>query len=408
MRKIYKSIVTIDSYLRVLVEREHDVIRLPSSNDSIPTHFLCGGKHYAYVSYSQCSLIFADSKFLTINIALQKFTFEEDRQALLYFISHIKSYENDNTTLESFDFVMALEKLDIKALSKIPKSDLHNHTPLGGSRELIKKLSGKEIPSLDRRFKSIPEMNKWCDDNIKAPNDYQYRMYACFEQAKRDGIKVFAPNIATCAKKNFPSLNFFINFIYELIQEFSDSMNIYPELALDRNKYSEDLKDLVIKLLDTGIFHSIDITGDEGLGVQNFREIYHIASSYGIIKKAHVGEFSHANAIFDAIETLDLDAVHHGISAIEDVRLMDYLVKSQISLTMCPSSNYFLSRVQSIANHPIKQLYRYGVDVSVCSDDILIFGSSVSNEYKLLYENEVLDAFELNAIRLDGLNFYAK
>ena len=75
---------------------------------------------------------------------------------------------------------------------------------------------------------------------------------------------------------------------------------------------------------------------------------------------------------------------------------------------MCPSSNYFLSRVQSIANHPIKQLYRYGVDVSVCSDDILIFGSSVSNEYKLLYENEVLDAFELNAIRLDGLNFYAK
>lgn len=408
MRKFHKTIVTIDNYLRVLVVKEHNIIRLPSNETSIPTHFVYGEKYYSYVPYKQYSLQVINSHLITINIALQSFTFEEDRQALLYFISHIKSYEDDNTTLESFDFVRALEKLDIQALSKIPKSDLHNHTPLGGSRELIRELSGKEIPKLDRRFKSIPEMNKWCDDNIKAPNDYEYRMYACFKQAKQDGIKVFAPNIATCAKKNFPSLDYFIKFIYELIQEFSDSMAIYPELALDRNKYSEDLKDLVIKLLDTGMFYSLDITGDETLGVQNFKEIYNIASSYGIIKKAHVGEFSHANAIFDAIKTLELDAVHHGISAIEDENLMDYLVKNKISLTMCPSSNYFLSRVQSIGNHPIKQLYRYGIGVSICSDDILIFGSSISNEYKILYENNVLNAFELNAIRLDGLNSYAK
>ena len=408
MRKIHKNIVVIDNYLRVLVVKENNKIRLPSCNVTIPAHFVCGEKHYAYVTDKQYSFKIINSSFIAINIALQSFAFEEDRQALLYFMFHIKDFEQDDITLESFDFVKALEKMDIQALSKISKSDLHNHTPFGGSRELIRELSGKEIPILDRHFKSIPEMNKWCDDNIKAPNDYQYRMYACFKQAEQDGIKVFAPNIATCAKKNFPSLDCFINFINELIQDFSDSMDIYPELALDRNKYSEDLKDLVIKLLDTGMFYSIDITGDEALGVQNFKEIYDIASSYGIIKKAHVGEFSHANAIFDAIKTLDLDAVHHGISAIEDERLMDYLVKHKISLTMCPSSNYFLSRVCSIANHPIKQLYHYGVGVSVCSDDILIFGSSVSNEYKILYENKVLNAFELNAIRLDGLNFYAK
>lgn len=408
MRKFHKNIVTIDNYLRVLVVKEHNLIRLPSSDASIPTHFVYGEKYYSYVAYKQYSFKVMNSNFITINIALQKFTFEEDRQALLYFISHIKDFENDNTILESFAFIRALEERDIQALSKIPKSDLHNHTPLGGSRKLIRELSGKEIPKLDRRFMSIPEMNKWCDDNIKAPNDYQYRMYACFKQAKQDGIKVFAPNIATCAKKNFPSLDYFIKFIYELIQEFSNSMAIYPELALDRNKYTEDLKELVVRLLDTGMFYSIDITGDEALGVQNFKEIYNIASSYGIIKKAHVGEFSHANAIFDAIKTLGLDAVHHGLSAVENESLMDYLIENKIALTMCPSSNYFLSRVQSIGKHPIKQLYRYGIELSVCSDDILIFDSSVSNEYKILYENNVLNAFELNAIRLDGLNSYTK
>ena len=56
-----------------------------------------------------------------------------------------------------------------------------------------------------------------------------------------------------------------------------------------------------------------------------------------------------------------------------------------------------------MAAHPIAKLYREGVDVTVNSDDILIFGSDVSKEYLSLYDNGVLSAEELNGIRLNGL-----
>ena len=55
MRKIHKNIVVIDNYLRVLVVKENNTIRLPSCNVTIPAHFVCGEKHYAYVTDKQYS-----------------------------------------------------------------------------------------------------------------------------------------------------------------------------------------------------------------------------------------------------------------------------------------------------------------------------------------------------------------
>ena len=49
--------------------------------------------------------------------------------------------------------------------------------------------------------------------------------------------------------------------------------------------------------------------------------------------------------------------------------------------------------------HPIGKLYRSGVDVTINSDDVLIFDSDVSKEYLRLYEAECLTAEELDDIR---------
>ncbi len=401
-----ESIILIDKYLRVLVEIRNSEIFLPKMFVSSPTAISLPINNYYYIKTIDFKNYGKFINVLPINVALESLSFERDRKALSYVIDFIELYEDDVEVINSIKFVKALQSHNVDLLAQIPKSDLHNHTTLGGSRKIIKELSGKTIPPLSKRFNSIPEMNKWCDENVKQPNDYKTRVRASFLQAKRDGIKVFAPNIATCAKKNFQNVNDFIEYIRCLIAEFSEDMKIYPELAVDRNKYSDDLKDLVKKLLDTGLFYSIDLTGDENLGVNNFREIYSMAKSYRIICKAHVGEFVDAKHIIEAIQTLNLDCVQHGISAISDNHVMEYLLRNNIPLTICPSSNYYLSRVSSIAKHPIRELYRFGINVSICSDDIVIFDSSISEEYLKLFSNKVLNEYELNKIRIYGLNFY--
>ena len=56
-----------------------------------------------------------------------------------------------------------------------------------------------------------------------------------------------------------------------------------------------------------------------------------------------------------------------------------------------------------MAHHPIAQLYRSGVDVTINSDDVLIFDSDISKEYLRLYQSGCLTAEELDDIRMNGL-----
>lgn len=72
-------------------------------------------------------------------------------------------------------------------------------------------------------------------------------------------------------------------------------------------------------------------------------------------------------------------------------------------MNITPSSNVLLSRVSDMAHHPIAQLYHRGVDVTIGSDDVLIFNSDISKEYLRLYQSGCLTKEELDDIRINGL-----
>jgi adenosine deaminase len=70
----------------------------------------------------------------------------------------------------------------------------------------------------------------------------------------------------------------------------------------------------------------------------------------------------------------------------------------------CPTSNVMLGRVESLAEHPIRKLYEAGVKVTVNTDDVLVFGQSVSDEFLNLYRVGLFDAAELDELRQNGLS----
>ena len=120
--------------------------------------------------------------------------------------------------------------------------------------------------------------------------------------------------------------------------------------------------------------------------------------------KAHIGEWGTAQDIVTAVNLLRLQEVQHGIAAIQDEGVIDFLVERGIRLNITPTSNILLKRVAGINTHPIGQLYRKGVNVTINSDDVLIFDSDVSKEYLRLYQSGCLTAEELNDIRKNGLS----
>ena len=80
-----------------------------------------------------------------------------------------------------------------------------------------------------------------------------------------------------------------------------------------------------------------------------------------------------------------------------------FLTDNHIRLNITPTSNILLGRVEKLKEHPISLLYRNGVDVTINSDDVLMFDSDVSKEYLRLHESGCLSAEELDDIRENGL-----
>jgi adenosine deaminase len=129
-----------------------------------------------------------------------------------------------------------------------------------------------------------------------------------------------------------------------------------------------------------------------------------MAKDKGLRLKAHVGEWGDADDVWRAVEELELDEVQHGIAAAESPAVMRFLAENRIRLNVCPTSNVMLGRVAGLQVHPIRRLFDAGVKVTVNTDDVLMFGKSVSEEFLSLFEAGLFTAPELDTIRLTGLN----
>jgi adenosine deaminase len=104
-----------------------------------------------------------------------------------------------------------------------------------------------------------------------------------------------------------------------------------------------------------------------------------------------------------AVEVLELDEVQHGIAAADSPTVMRFLADNRIRLNICPTSNILLGRVARLQDHPIRRLFDAGVKVTVNTDDAIVFGAGVSEEFLRLYQGGVFTAAELDGIRRWGL-----
>jgi len=82
---------------------------------------------------------------------------------------------------------------------------------------------------------------------------------------------------------------------------------------------------------------------------------------------------------------------------------MRFLADHRIRLNICPTSNVMLGRVESMTTHPIRRLYDAGICVTVNTDDSLMFGITLSEEFLALYDAGLFTAAQLDEIRLNGL-----
>ncbi len=307
-------------------------------------------------------------------------------------------------------FVEALENNDLKSIRKISKADLHNHFVLGGNRNYIFDNKNFLINPIESPLSSMDMMNEWSQKNIDSHFDSsemrKFLIDAAFVQAAADGVKIIE-----IGEDVWGLGEFFHNDIGELIDAFYSSREKYApdtelrlQIGMSRHCPIDYLLDCLKPFWGHKEFYSIDLYGDEmAQPIDNFIPIYERAKEEGLCLKAHIGEWGSADDVIHGAKVLHLNEIQHGIAAASSDEAIDFLKENNIRLNITPSSNILLGRVSDMSKHPIAKLFRCGVDVTVNSDDILIFDSDVSKEYQRLYNSGCLLAWELDEIRLNGL-----
>jgi adenosine deaminase len=146
-----------------------------------------------------------------------------------------------------------------------------------------------------------------------------------------------------------------------------------------------------------------------GFPPEKFTAVFDRARQEGFKTVAHAGEEGPAEYIWQALKLLKVERIDHGIRCVEDAALVEYLVKQQVPLTVCPLSNFKLGVFNHLGQHNIMQMLKLGLCVTVNSDDPAYFGGYIEENFRALYEALGIDSQDIyrlarNAFRASFLD----
>ncbi|MFT5657595.1 MAG: adenosine deaminase [Gammaproteobacteria bacterium] len=140
---------------------------------------------------------------------------------------------------------------------------------------------------------------------------------------------------------------------------------------------------MAVPYLDRMIAVGLD-SSELGHPPEKFSRVFARARALGLRTVAHAGEEGPAEYIWTAINDLKVSRIDHGVRAVDDPKLIDYLVETQLPLTVCPLSNTRLCVFENMSQHTILQLLDMGVCVTVNSDDPAYFGGYMTENFVAL------------------------
>lgn len=306
-------------------------------------------------------------------------------------------------------FKEGLREGNLLKVSKASKVDVHNHCGLGMRFSTFNKWAGGKVKEPPKKMDGILAIDKYiADETIKFVSNEEgiaFLVEEAVKEAIEDGVKILEASLDCHNQVYFIERDRFLRTISDIRDKYDEYIDFRPEVGMAKGTSDKDLDDMLIPCIDSGVFKSIDLYGDEDIeDFERFKEYYKYARKKGLKLKAHAGEFHGPENVKKAIEVLEIDEIQHGIGAASSEYVMDMIKERDIRLNICPSSNHILGAVEDMTKHPIRKLFDKGISVTINTDDLMLFNSGVSEEYLYLYRLGLFNEDELNEIRIGSLS----
>ncbi|WP_026123780.1 adenosine deaminase [Nocardiopsis chromatogenes] len=185
--------------------------------------------------------------------------------------------------------------------------------------------------------------------------------------------------------------------------------------ALRQAADAQEIAELAVRYRDAGVV-GFDIAGPEA----GYPPTRHLGACDHIRREnfnltLHAGEGFGLSSIWEAIQWCGADRLGQGVRIIDDVavaedgtsklgRLASYVRDKRIPLELCPTANVNTGAVPALAEHPVEVLRLLRFRVTVNTDNRLLHGTSMTEEFARLseefgYGTETLRWFTVNAMK---------
>ncbi|NQV81323.1 MAG: adenosine deaminase [Alphaproteobacteria bacterium] len=281
----------------------------------------------------------------------------------------------------------------------IPKAELHVHLEGTAPPQLVRKLADRNGVTLPanlfhddgafhwRDFGHFLEVYVAASSVIKTPEDYRDVTYEYLASCAAEGaiyVEVMSsPDHAAAAGMSYQD---HLEGIVAGIRDAARDHNIEGRLIVTcvRHFGVERAMEVARQVVATphDLLVGFGMGGDEAAWPPGqFSAAFNYATSSGLPCTVHAGEWAGPAQIREAIVTLPVKRLGHGVRAIEDPALVQELSDRGIALEVCPGSNIATGLYATLEEHPIRRLIEAGVTVTLNSDDPPYFATSIGREY---------------------------
>jgi len=290
-------------------------------------------------------------------------------------------------------------------IKNMPKVELHMHVEGSMEAETLWKLAHKNNYAIE--YDSVEALKKAYQFNnltefidmfmlgtrvIKTEQDLYDVCMTYFEKCVEQNIRHTEVHcdIRTYVDYGYPA-DFVIN---ALDAAFKDAKRLYGITGgfmpcfirhLGNDVASKDL-DLMLPYKDKIL--AIGLSAVEvGFPPSLFKDTFQRVHDAGIHVIAHAGEEAPAEYIWSAIKDINVARIDHGIRCLDDEKLVEYLIETQLPLTVCPYSNVALKVFNDISEHVLPTMLEKGLNVSIHSDDPAHFNAYLTENIIGIAEN---------------------
>lgn len=171
--------------------------------------------------------------------------------------------------------------------------------------------------------------------------------------------------------------------------------NLQPETSLR-------LAELAVAFKHRGVV-AFDLAGGElGHPASAHAAAFAYAREHDLACTCHAGEGAGAAYVRDAVHVCGANRIGHATKLIEDESLTQYVNDRRIALEICLTSNVQTRAVESYEKHPLRAYFDRGMNVVLNTDNRLMSGTTLTDEYAHAANTLGFSFDELSTIALNG------